>query len=164
LHAFLCDDADMAPLVCFVCAPLAVLSVVRVERGADPAAWTAAPLLSCPAAAAAPLVATRRAGGAGAAAPRDLLVLAPGGAMTLHVGAARVCDCQLPPLPRWRERPLLGGSDSSSDDVAMDLEDALTPGRTVSSAPNAVAVGLTDACGAHVTVTLSDTTAVRCVA
>ena len=163
MHAFLCDDADLAPLVCFVCAPLAVLSVVRVERSADPAAWTAAPLLSCPAAAAAPLVATRRAGGAGAAAPRDLLVLAPGGAMALHVGAARVCDCQLPPQVRWSVQPLPGGSDSSSDDVAMDLEDALTPGR-LPPAPNAAVEGLTDACGAHVTLTLSDTTAVRCVA
>ncbi len=82
--------------------------------------------------------------------------------MALHVGAARVCDCQLPPQPRWRVRPLPGGSDS--DDVAMDLEDALTPNRTTTPAPNAAAVGLTDACGAHVTVTLSDGTAVRCVA
>lgn len=101
-----CDDADGAPLLCFLCAERKQLTALRVTCCAETGAPVAAvPLFNCDALDAAPLVATRRSlraprgGSDSAAAPRaplDLLLLSHDGALSLRVGAAHVCDCALP--------------------------------------------------------------------
>jgi hypothetical protein len=216
VSVFVCDDDDGAPLVCLFSAQLATLTAVRVTRDAATGEPTAAaPLFSCVAADAVPLAATRRPPGAaapGVAAPRDLLLLSPDGALSLHVGRVHACDCavtapveapaapvpartpqqpaQPPPVSAAAAAtPRAATPGSDSDDCDMDLGDAPTPGPPAPASPamqtqptpaapsgsalgaahmaaaqQRTVVGLRDACGARVSVVLSDGTTLRCVA